>query len=181
MKKIILTYGLIGGTIVAAFMLITMPLFKEGTLDYHNGELLGYTSMVIALSMVFFGIKSYRDNHQNGAISFWKGVRIGILITLVASVMYALAWEYCYHNMSKDFIKTMMERSYEDMKASGKTEEQIAAYRKQAETFAPYYEMFPVRFGITLMEIFPVGALISFASAGLLRRKEFLPPQAGNA
>ena len=49
--------------------------------------------MVIALSMIFFGIKSYRDNYQNGAIGFWKGFQVGLLITLIASLMYALTWE----------------------------------------------------------------------------------------
>jgi hypothetical protein len=32
-----------------------------------------------------------------------------------------------------------------------------------------------VRFGMTLMEIFPVGLLISLISAALLRKNEFLP------
>jgi hypothetical protein len=54
MKKIILVYGLIAGVIVGAMLLITMPLYESGTLKLDNGEWLGYTTMVVALSLVFF-------------------------------------------------------------------------------------------------------------------------------
>src|SRR5688572_28135034 len=92
MKKIVLVYGLIAGTISGGLMMITMPMFKSGTLDMNNGELIGYTGMVIALSLIFFGIKSFRDNQVDGTITFWKGCQIGLLIALIASVMYALTW-----------------------------------------------------------------------------------------
>ncbi|HRG10011.1 MAG TPA: DUF4199 domain-containing protein, partial [Cyclobacteriaceae bacterium] len=68
-----------------------MPLWDTGALNFDNGHLVGYTTMVIALSMIFFGIKSFRDNHAAGNITFGKGVLIGVLITLIAGVMYALA------------------------------------------------------------------------------------------
>ena len=64
MKRIVLTYGFVAGAIVGSVMLVTMPLYLNGTFDFSNGEVLGYSSMVIALSMVFFGVKSYRDKHH---------------------------------------------------------------------------------------------------------------------
>ena len=81
MKKIVLIYGLIAGVIVGAMMMITMPLYESGTLKFDNGEWLGYTTMVIALSMVFFGVKSYRDNHLGGSITFGNALKVGLLIT----------------------------------------------------------------------------------------------------
>src|ERR1043165_378707 len=103
MKKIILTYGLIAGAIVSAMMLISMPLYNKGLISLDYGELIGYTTMVIALSMVFFGIKSYRDDHQNGAITFGKALQVGLLISVIATVMYAFAWEISYSQMSDEF------------------------------------------------------------------------------
>jgi hypothetical protein len=44
------------------------------------------------------------------------------------------------------------------------------------DDFAAMYRNPVFRFAITLMEIAPVGIVISLLSAGLLRRKEFLPP-----
>jgi hypothetical protein len=175
MKKIILTYGLIAGAIVSAMMLISMPLYNKGVINMDYGELIGYTTMVIALSMVFFGIKSFRDNHQNGAITFGKGLQVGLLISVIATLMYAFAWEITYSRMSEEFTQKMSERHIEKIKAGGATEAEVQAAKKEMASFVEMYKNPFVRFGMTTMEIFPVGLVISLLSAGLLRRKEFLP------
>ncbi|MCW5911533.1 MAG: DUF4199 domain-containing protein [Cyclobacteriaceae bacterium] len=176
MKKITLIYGLIAGTIVAAMMFITIPMYKNGTLSFDHGELVGYTTMVIALSMVFFGIKSYRDNQAKGVISFGAGFKVGILITLVASVMYGLAWEVSYHSIGDEFMKKMNEHQINEMKAESATEQELEKAIKQWESFGELYKNPLFRFAFTMfVEIFPVGLVISLISAGLLRKKEFLP------
>lgn len=176
MKKVILIYGLIAGTIVAAMMFITMPMYEAGTLNLDNGELVGYTTMVIALSMVFVGIKSYRDNYANGSISFGKGFQVGILITLIACVMYGLAWEVSYSNIGDGFMKKMNEKYYADMKAEGATDQELEEAKKQWESFGEMYKNPLFRFVFTVfVEIFPVGLVITLISAGILRRKEILP------
>ncbi|MEJ0056670.1 MAG: DUF4199 domain-containing protein [Bacteroidota bacterium] len=96
MKKIILLHGLIAAVVFTAFMFGAMPFWKDGTLTFENGDIVGYTSMVIALSMIFFGVKSYRDKHRNGSVSFSKGLQVGLLITLVAALGYAIAWEFYF-------------------------------------------------------------------------------------
>src|SRR5689334_18390765 len=107
MKKIILIYGAIGGAILAAMMFITMPMYNKGTLDLDNGELVGYTTMVVAFAVIFFGIKSYRDNYSNGEVKFWKAVKVGLLIMLVGCVMYSLAWEVTYSSIGPEFMQKM--------------------------------------------------------------------------
>jgi len=176
MKKVILIYGLIAGSIVAAMMFITMPMYNNGTLDLDNGELVGYTTMVIALSMVFFGIKSYRDNYANGSISFGKGFKVGILITVIACGMYGLAWEVSYSQIGDDFMKKMNEKYFTEMKAGGATEQELEAAKKEWENFGEMYKNPVFRFVFTVfVEIFPVGLAITLISAGVLRKKEFLP------
>jgi len=173
MKKIVLVYGLIAGAIVGVMLLITMPLYEKGSLNFENGELIGYTTMVVALSLIFFGIKSYRDNHRSGAITYWKGLQVGLLITLVGSLVYATVWEFMYQNMSTDYIEKMYAHYAESQKASGATPEELAELKSQFEV---YDQNFLLRFCITaFMEMFPVGFIISLVSAGLLRKKEFLP------
>lgn len=77
MRKTILTYGLIGGGILAGLMFIQIPFWKNGTLNLDNGEWVGYTVMVVALTLVFMGVKAYRDHHAGGFITFGQGFKVG--------------------------------------------------------------------------------------------------------
>lgn len=176
MKRIVIIYGLIAGTIVAAMILLSIPLWNNGTLNFDNGEITGYSTMVIALSLIFFGIKSYRDKHGNGTITFGKGVKIGLLISLIAAAMYSLAWEFSFTQMSGDFMVQMTEHYTKELKESGATEAEIQESLKSMTMMQEYYRNPIIRFFITaVVEILPVGIVITLISAALLRRKEFLP------
>jgi hypothetical protein len=172
MKKIILVYGLIAGTIVGSMFFITMPLYEKGILTMENGELVGYSTMIVALSLIFFGIKSYRDNHLEGSITFGKALKVGLLITLIASFIYAVTWEVIYNTMT-DFVTQMGDKYFEKLRAEGTTQSKIDEY-------AAMYANPIIRFSMTLMEIAPLGILISLLSAGLLRMKGFLPPSSNS-
>lgn len=173
MKKVVVVYGIIAGAIVGAMLLITMPLYEREVLNFENGELLGYTTMVIALSLIFFGIKTYRDQHQNGKITFGKGLQIGLLITLIASFVYASAWEVSYRTMSDSYIEKMSQRYFDKLKEEGATPVELEKAKSQFET---YQNNVVIRFLITaFVEMFPVGLIISLLCAALLRKKEFLP------
>jgi hypothetical protein len=181
MKKIVLVYGLIAGFIVGGMILVSIPLWQNEILNFDNGELVGYTTMVIALSMVFFGIKSYRDNYSKGVITFWGGCKVGLLITLVASICYALSWEVSFATMGDEFTQQMTDHYFQEMKDGGATEAELQQAKKDWDAFAEMYKNPIIRFGVTLMEILPVGLAISLLSAGLLRKKEFLPPTTANS
>src|SRR6266571_4222100 len=88
MKKVVITFGLISGFVIACLGWIIGWLCMVDMVSLDRTEWIGYASMLIALSMVFFGIKSYRDNYAGGKITFWKGVQIGLLISLIAGVLY---------------------------------------------------------------------------------------------
>lgn len=175
MKKIVITYGLMAGVIVGGLMLAGLPLWKSGAINFDNGELVGYTTMVIALSMIFFGIKSFRDNHAGGTITFWNGCKIGLLITLIAGIMYALAWEISFANMGDQFTAKMTEHHFAEMEAGGASEAELQKAREEWAAFSELYKNPLIRFPITILEILPVGIIITLLSAGLLRKKEFLP------
>jgi hypothetical protein len=177
MKRIVLTYGLIAGAIVGAMLLITVPMYKAGTLNLDNGELLGYTTMTIALSLIFFGVKSYRDNNLGGEISFGRAVQVGLLIMLVAGAIYALCWEVSYRNMGEEFVAKIDQHYMDKMKADGASEAELAEAKADWESFGELYKNPIIRFGVTIMEITPVGVVLTLLSAALLRRKDFLPAE----
>ena len=175
MKKIVLVNGIIAGIIVSGIMMISHPLVEDGSIGYDGGMWVGYASMVLALSMVFIGIKRYRDQVLNGVISFGQAFKVGILITLIASVMYAVSWDIYYRVAASDFTQRYAEHYIEKMEEEGATREEINSMRDEMEAFSTMYENTLVRFGMTLLEILPVGIAITLLSATILKRRARSP------
>lgn len=172
MTKIVVIFGLISGAIAAGLMwLLVAYMNAGGNLDY--GMLWGYATMIIALSLVFFGIKSYRDNN-GGHVTFFKGLQIGILISLICAVCYACSWELYYRGSGQEFLQKYTAHYLEKMKKDGATDTEIEKATKDMADFGEMYKQLPVRFAMTLMEILPVGIVVTLLSAGILRKKEVL-------
>jgi hypothetical protein len=174
MKKTVITFGLIAGVIVTALMYITIPFTHESK-DFENGEVLGYLSMLIAMSMIFFAIKAYRDKHLGGTIKFGKGFLVGLYITLIAGVVYGIGWEVYYQNWGGNFMEEYAAFYAEKMKASGATEAAIQAEMDNFKNMSELYKNPFVRFAWTLFEIVPVGIVVSLLCAAILRKKQASP------
>jgi len=173
MKKIILNYGLLAGGILAVVMLITTPLWSSGKMDMETGGWVGYISMIVALSAVFFGVRTYRDKETGGVISFGKGFQVGLLITLIASVIYVAVWMlYVNFGGGGDFMEQYYQYSVEQLRQSGKPAADIEQEIAKMAEFKEMYKSPLVQIGITFLEIFPVGLVISLLSAALLMKKE---------
>lgn len=174
MTKVILIFGLISGVIAGLLMWVLMGSVNSGTVNFDMGMIWGYATMIIALSLVFFGIKSYRDNH-GGHISFLKGLQVGIMISLVSALCYAASWEIYYPRVGDEFIRKFNTYYLDKMKASGASDAEIENQRIESEQFAEQYRNVFVRFTVTMLEILPVGVIVTLLSAALLRKRELLP------
>src|SRR5271155_2546885 len=94
MRKIVLTFGVIAGGVVAGVMLLTVPL--QNKIGWDNGAVIGYTTMVLAFLMIFFGVRSYRDNVAGGSVTFGRALAVGLSITMIATACYVTTWEILY-------------------------------------------------------------------------------------
>src|SRR5437762_2975924 len=103
MKKVVIVFGLISGGISSALMFLTLPLLNNGTINFKNGEVIGYTAIFLSFLLVFFGIRSYREN-AGGVISFGRAFSVGILITLISCLFYVVSWEIIYYKVMPDFM-----------------------------------------------------------------------------
>jgi hypothetical protein len=169
MRKIVLTFGLIAGAILAAMMLITQPF--QDQIGFDRGVIVGYTSMVLAFLMVFFGVKSYRDNVAGGRVTFGRAFKVGLMITLVASLCYVATWEVVYYQFAPDFGAKYAAYRIDNTKKSGATEAEIAAETKKMAEYQELYKNPLVNSALTLLEPLPVGLLFTLITAGVLSRK----------
>jgi len=174
MKKVVITFGLVAGAIVVVLMYLTMPIGKEKA-NYDLGQILGYVSMIVAFTMIFFGVKVLRDKHHAGKITFGKGFVAGLYITLIATVMYCVGWEIYYNTSASNFMADYTTYYVEKMKEEGASEKEITEMKAEMASMQEMYKNPAIRFGFTFLEIFPVGVVISLISAGVLRRSEVLP------
>jgi hypothetical protein len=174
MRKIVVTFGLIAGAIMSVMMLVTIPF--QDQIGFDKGAIIGYTTMVLAFLMVFFGVKSYRDNVAGGSVSFGRAFQVGILITLLASVCYVLTWQFIYYNLAPDFVDKYSAYAIEQVKASGASEVQIATQKKELAEFMQMYKNPLVNIAFTFAEPLPVGIVFTLVTAGVLSRKKRAKP-----
>jgi hypothetical protein len=176
--RTILKYGVIAGLIVGGFELVTFVLFS-GMPPLKYGMVIGYTTMLIALSAVFVGIKRHRDVDRGGVIGFWSALGVGLGISFIAGIFYVVAWEAVQAMTHMDFASSYAQAIIASEKAKGASAEKLAKLTTDMETFKVQYANPMFRLPMTFVEIFPVGVLVSLVSAGLLRNSRFLPARRG--
>ena len=174
MKKIVLVFGLISGALMAVFMFATMPFLDK--IGFDRGYIVGYTGMVLAFMLIFFGIRSYRENVGGGAITFGRAFAVGILIAVISSLCYVIAWQILYHTLMPDFFEKFSAHVIEKARASGATPEAVQAKVQEMEQAKRLYSNPVLHVAFTFLEPFPVGLIITLISALILRKKRLAQP-----
>lgn len=173
MKKNIIIYGAIAGSVVSILMLISINYTShvDGKVDYNTSLLIGYASMLIAFSLVYVGIRNYRDKFNGGVISFGRAFKIGITIVLIASTIYVVAWLIDYFLFIPDYMEKFSAQELGKLKASGASQMKI---EKETMKMADMVRMLKNPFFNAMMtyaEILPVGLIVTLISSMILKRK----------
>jgi hypothetical protein len=170
MKKNVLVFGLISGLIVTTMMVVSIAQCYNKE-DFEGNKVVGYAGMLAAFSMVFVGIKNFRDRYNNGVITFGKAFRIGLYISLVASTMYVVVWLIDYYLFIPDFMDKYTAHVLRQSQADGATQQEL---QKKAADMAQFKELYksPIMVVLfTYLEILPLGVVIALISAAILKRK----------
>ena len=176
MKKTVLTFGLIAGVIISVLM--DSSLLLANKIGPGHSMALGYTIMVASFLLIYYGIRSYRDNTLAGQISFGRAFACGILITLITTVCYVATWEILYFNFMPHFMDGYFSAQIHKVQSSGldpaTTATRVAAILRSQQLYQnPFVNM-----AYTSMEPLPVGIIISLISAAVLRRRAPVEPTA---
>lgn len=173
MSRIILKFGVAAGLIVAVPMCVMIANSEPGSAA--TSYVVGYLIMVVALSLVFFGVKQLRDREMGGVIRFVPALLAGLGISAVAGVIYVIGWEITLAVTDFAYIDDYSNAAIEAARAKGASAAEIDAVVAKMAEFRVQYANPLVRLPFTFVEIFPVGCLISLISAALLRNSRFLP------
>lgn len=170
MKKTVLTFGLISGVVTAVLMLSTQPFMDR--IGFDKGLIIGYTSIVLSFLLVYFGIRSYRENIGGGEITFGRAFSVGILITLISTLFYVVTWEIIYFGFKFDFSGKYTSYMVEKAINSGASQQAIEAIRQQMREMKRMLDNPLLNAAFTFIEPFPVGLVITLISAAILRKKK---------
>ncbi len=170
MNYLILLYGGIAGVVIIGSMIFGLSM-AGGPDSPAFSEWLGYLIMLVGLSLIFVGIKQYRDRELGGTIRFGTALLVGLGISAVASVIYVAAWEVYLAMSDHAFIHTYTDAVIAKRTAEGISDaeraELVASMDAMKEKYGnPWY-----RLPITFTEIFPMGLIVSLISAAILRRR----------
>jgi hypothetical protein len=179
MKKTVLTFGLIAGVMISVLM--GGNLLIADKIGSGHSLVLGYTTMVASFLLVYFGIRSYRDNALAGEISFGRAFACGILITLITCACYVAMWEVVYFNFMPHFMDSYFAAQIHKVQSLGLDPAATAARVAAIEHSQQLYQNPLVNMAYTFMEPLPVGLIITLISAAVLRRKAPVEPRAAGA
>ena len=174
MKNTIIKYGLISGALSAGGVLIITLILKSYGFDkvgFDNSAYIGYSLIIVSMAVIFFGIKAYRDNVNEGQVSFKNGLLIGLGIALISCVCYSLMWMVVYYNFMPNFMDDYAAFSIKKLKESGASETEMSKNLAQLQQYKDIYKTPLGIFGVTLMEPLPVGILGALVSALILKKK----------
>jgi hypothetical protein len=168
MTKPVLTFGVLSGLLSATLMLATMPFAFE--IDSNLAALVGYAGMVLCGLLIFFGVRSYREKVGSGRITFWRGLAVGTLITLVSACFYVATWETLYFGFVPDLGDRVAASMVAHERAKGASDREIVEAAKRAQSFKKLYDNPAVNVALTFLEPLPVGLAIAAISAAVLRQ-----------
>lgn len=169
MKRIVLTFGLIAGGLLSVMMLLTIPFQEQ--IGFENGMLVGYTTMVLAFLMVWFGVREYRDQVGGGTVGFGRAFLVGISIVGIATVCYVITWQVMYYQFLPDFADKYAAFALEQARAAGATEAELATQAAEMAKFKEMYKNPLINIAFTILEPLPVGLLATLVTAGAMSRK----------
>lgn len=169
-------YGGLSGLVIILTSIVIF--FANPNRHLAGSEWLGYLVMLLAFTLIFIGIKRYRDRDLGGVIKFLPAFGLGLLTAVFASIIYVVVWEIYIAFTGDGFITAYAAEMIEGLRLSGATPEAIAAKEAEMADMMVSYANPLFRVPITFAEIFPVGVIVALISAALLRNPRILPATA---
>lgn len=139
MFKKALLFGSISALICAVFFLGPWLFLDMETVDFSNSEFIGYFTMVVSMALVALGIYSYRKNEGNGTITFATGLKLGLLITAVSTVLFYIANVLMYEVIAPDFLSDFMEIYPRRLLAENPGDPEVLALTQEYEAMRDVY------------------------------------------
>lgn len=170
MKSTVIRYGVYA--MLAMVLLSGIHIFLVvPNVKSANSEAVGYLTMLLSMIFVFAGIKHYRDKVNNGVLSFWQGLRIGLLIVLLPSVAFGLFDILYTRVINPGWMENYYNELIEQTKRSTAPDKLDAALKKLESSKEIFSNPF-LEFLLMAVTVFIIGFIVTIISSLTLRRSK---------
>jgi hypothetical protein len=170
MKRNVLIFGLVLGTILASHGVYMMSVVYNNP-EFESNDVVGYAAMIVVFSLIFVGIRNYRNKELNGVISFGKAFKTGALIALLGSTMYVVFGLTYYYVFVPDFLDKYELHVISQATRNGATASELAARTEEMNQFKEMYKNPIFAVLISYAEVLPIGLVVALVSSLILKRK----------
>lgn len=165
MKKNVLIFGITIGIILCVNMIVVINMMYNDP-DFKSNDIIGYTVMVLTFSLIYIGIRNYRNKYLNSFISFGKAIKTGALIAFVGATIYVIISLFYYYLFVPDFIDV-----YTSYVLQNTAESDLQAKTVEMANFKEMYKNPLFVIIITYSEVLPIGLVVALISALMLKKK----------
>lgn len=164
MKNPVFRFGLIGGAI--GLLLFFLPWLIWGTsIPFQTAEFIGYLTIFISLSVVYFGIRSYRETVNGGKLTFGQGMIAGAKISLFPSVVICIYTAIFFKVYGSEF-QAYAEDHYKKSMSAVEYEKFTAQMASMNEIYLnPFFQGL-----VMFLTVFVLGLVVAAISSAVLRR-----------
>ena len=176
MKKVVWIYGLVIGAVISTHTIIMMNMTVNNP-GLKTNDLVGYAALIAMFSIIFFGVRNYRNSYSNGVISFGKAFKTGAWIALIGSSMYVLFGLGYYYLFLPEYLDAYIQHVLNNCTSP----EELSSKTREMANFKEMYKNPFFAILISYMEVLPLGLVVALVSALLLKKKKSMNPANQNS
>lgn len=172
MKNLVLRYGLYATAITVGIpFLMYLIMGKGDESDYKLGEIIGYSTILLSMIFVFFGIKKHRDENNGGNISFWEALKVGVLIAAIPAIAFGLYNLLYIEVLDPEFMDKYYQYYMDEAQATMNLEE-FEAMKTKIEREKESFQSPIVQFGAMSLTVLIIGFIVSLISSIILKKED---------
>ena len=135
--------------------------------NLHLNKYLKNVIYVIIIAFFIWGVKSYRDNHLNGIISYSKALGLSTLMLLLAAIIYTIYSYLLVTVIDPDYIDKLLLMTEEQLLKQGVTDEQIElGVAMQKKIMKPFLISL-----LVFIEMMFFGFIIALITSAILKKE----------
>jgi hypothetical protein len=171
MKKIILRYGAYGALAELLLFVLTWLVIWLFNPSHATQGYIGWVNLLCPLLFVYFGIRYYRDQLNSGEVTFLNAIKIGLLITLIPALAFAVIETVFVIYIEPDFYENISKYDLEQYRKTLSAEAFTIKAKEVKEQLAlsnnPAFN-----FVMMVITVFALGTITTVISGLLLMKRK---------